>query len=299
MEYSRNETDNRVPVKKTKSKDVARLMAAMGLLVFSVGVFGFLLFRFGPNPYAHKNSVSLAQLLGGEQKVEEKNESGQVAGAADEATFSVETMSISNVKSGDKTIEMVLHNSGLLMRYNKKIYTPQTGYVVQEAAIEDADFYPWKPVVTIDKANSSNPVTSFLATQDTKKVLFVVQNGTQHTAYFYNEYNTKAPLTKIHTFTEAKGQPSVPRATGMSPNGTYVSFAMFECVECGDEVPVTMVVNLENGKHKMVGKTSYMNMLDNGTYQFKDYMEVDCPDPTSATKCAIDPQFLQLREGKL
>lgn len=296
---------------KTSSKDIARLMIALVLLAFSTGVFGFLLFRFGPNPMAHKNSVTLSQLFGlsKESEVSQTPESGQVAGATNknaEGGFRVDTVQRATDPSKPNTVSMVRVENTVLLRYNEDLFVPQVGYEPVLAQVENKGVYPWAPLVTApESVGGVNELFSFMITPDTNTVAFVmkwgsnsVENGTRYEVFIFDEYASETKIKKIASFGENRQKPSTPKISSLSPDGRYLSMAMFTCYECGGEIPVTVVVDTVSGEVKNIGRTSSFTWAENGQYTYTEYVEVACPDNSNA-KCAIDPQFLDSKTGTI
>jgi hypothetical protein len=60
-----------------------------------------------------------------------------------------------------------------------------------------------------------------------------------------------------------------------------------------------MVIDTATGVYKSLGKTAELVWGQNGQYQYKELKEVDCPDKTIQSKCALDPQFLEYKTGQL
>lgn len=297
---------------RTTSKDIARLMVALGLFVFSVGTFSYLVLRFGPNPMAKRNSVTLGELFGANtpKTVAAKPETGSVAGAQTQINdphFQVEEMNISKAVKNDKALEFVRTETGAFARYKKIIYGSQVGYEPQPVQLPDADFYPWKPIVnTAENVGGIDSLFSFYSSQDASSVAFVMQwaknqvdTGTHYDVYVYNVFQAANPLRKVNSFIEKEGSSSVPKVASLSADGRYMALSLFTCSTCLKDTPVTMVVDTNTGIYKSVGKTAELTWGQGGQYQYKELKEVDCPDKTSQTKCALDPQFLQFKTGKL
>jgi hypothetical protein len=296
---------------KTSSKDVARLMISLSLLVFSIGVFGFLLFRFGPNPMAHKNSVTLSQLFGPSQEsnIPQTPESGQVAGATNKNTeggFKVDEVQQATDPSKPNTVSMVRVENTVLLRYNEDLFAPQAGYEPALAQVENKSVYPWAPLVSApESVGGVNELFSFMITPDTNTIAFVmkwgsnsVENSTRYEVFIYDEYASGTKIKKIASFAETRQKPSTPKVSSLSPDGRYLSLAMFTCYECGDEIPVTVVVDSTSGEVKNIGRIASFTWGENGQYTYTEYVEVACPDNADA-KCAIDPQFLDSKTGTI
>ena len=296
---------------KTTSKDVARLMVSLGLFVFAIGTFSYLIMRFGVNPMARKNSVTLAQLMGSasETKPTLAPDKGSVAGAKtqlDKPHFTVEPMALSLAKKNDAALEFVRTENGAFLRYQKNVYGSQVGYEPQVVQLPDADFFPWKPLVnTPAEAGGINSLYSFYSSQDSSSVAFVMQwaknqvdTGTHYDVYVYNVFQPTNPLRKVHTFIEKDQSVSVPKIASLSADGRYMAVSLFTCSTCTKDTAITMVIDTTSGVYKDIGKTAELTWGQGGQYQYKELKEVPCPND-SDSKCALDPQFLEYKTGSL
>jgi hypothetical protein len=299
---------------KTTSKDIARLMVSLGLFVFSVGIFSYLMMRFGVNPMARKHSVSMNELFATNSKPSSPTmapEKGQVAGVETKAEkkphFEVETVDISSEKKTDRSLEFVRAENAALVRYQKNIYGSQVATEPKLVELPYADFYPWKVLVnTPEDVGGINSLFSFFSTSDTSNVAFVLQwaknrvgDGTHYDVYVYNAYQHSNPLRKVHSFVEKNGESSVAKIQNMSQDGRYLALSLFTCSTCLKDTPVTMIIDTNTGTYKSLGKTAELVWGQNGQYQYKELKEVDCPDKTIQSKCALDPQFLEYKTGQL
>ena len=298
---------------KTTSKDIARLMVSLGLFVFSIGIFSYLVTRFGVNPMAKKNSVTLAQLFEGDGKISpaKTKESGSVAGVETKAQvkphFDVVVVDPAKAKMNDSVLEFVRAENGAYVRYKKDIFGSQAGYEPQLVQLPDSNFFPWKALVNApDDAGGINSLYSFYSSQDTMSIAFVLQwaknrvgEGTHYDVYVYNAFQQANPLRKVNSFIEKIGESSVPKISSLSADGRYMAIALFTCSTCLTETPVTMVIDTTTGVYKSVGKTAELTWGQGGQYQYKELKEVPCPDSTDGSKCALDPQFLEYKTGSL
>lgn len=78
----------------------------------------------------------------------------------------------------------------------------------------------------------------------------------------------------------------------------FASALLFGCMGCGGHQPETLLIDLKNLKTKKIGKVSYLQLGEDGNYEYKDYVPVDCPQPGIASGCSQDPASLPLKNGK-
>lgn len=298
----------------SSSKDVARFTVAMLLLIFSVGIFGYLVQRFGINPMAHKNSVTLSQLL----LTEEETPSGKppaqqgrqtVAGAQtqQQTGFTVQPVDLEGVQTTESSLRFTRIEGSVLLQYKDGFYLPQADMQPVPAQIEGAELFPWQTLVNPpEDVGGVDDVYSFYATPDNNNFIIIMQWGlnsvggnTRYVVYAYNEF-FQEKFKKLYTFEENPEKPRIPKVSGMSADGAYATFSLFSCYECGNEIPETLVVNVRTGAVRNIGKTAEFTWLTGGQYTYKEYQEVACPEGTEANvSCALDPQFIEPQTGKI
>lgn len=296
---------------KPSSRDIARLMIAVLLLVVAAGGFMHLLTRFGANPFAKQGTVTMAQLLGLEEARKATRTPGDIAGAADRrrTSFEVEAMHTKGLKKSAKSVEFVRSGNVGYLRYQGMVYAPQVGFELSPANLPDADYFPWKPIFDAPAdVGGLNEVYSFMTTADTTSAVIVMRwgsnsvgDGTRYAVYVYNELDAQNPVRMVHTFVEENlgDESTIPKASGISPDGRYITLGLFPCSDCTGRIPDTMVIDTKKGLVKNVGPISLIEWMGNGQFQYKEYREVECPDKTVSAKCAIDPKFLPFRSGSL
>lgn len=302
-------------MQQSSSKDIIRLSISLFLLVFSIGIFGYLIQRFGLNPLAHKNSVTLSQLLLTEEESSEEEtapvQQGKetVAGAQtqQQTGFTVEPVDLAQVQTTESSVRFTRIEGSLLLQYKDLFVLPQVDLEPIPAAIEGAELFPWQTLFNApEDVGGVDEVFSFFATPDTNNFIVIMRWGmnsvdgnTRYVVYAYNEF-FQEKFKKLYTFEESQEKPRVPKVSGMSADGAYATFSLFTCYECGNEIPETLVVNVRTGAVRNIGKTSEFTWLTGGQYTYKEYQEVGCPEGTeSNVSCAVDPQFLEAKSGKI
>lgn len=293
---------------KTTSKDISRLIASLMLLFIAGGSFAYLVARFGPNPMALRQSVTMEEILNPAAEVN-RNEvvaNGQVAGESDKAQramFAVKTINMAEAQPGENTVEIARIQNVPFLRMNNTIIAPQAGFDVSAVNLSDAANYPWKQLVTMPQNAEASRVFSFYVSPDTVNVGIVMQSTiqnkpTQYNVYVYNELNGTAPLRRVHTFLGGSSEPSIPRVSTMSADGRYLTLSLYSCEDCV-EVPVSIMIDSVTGVYQSIGKTSQIVWGAGGDFQYKVYEEAECPDKTVAAKCTVDPQYLEFKTGSV
>lgn len=290
-------------------QETIRLGVAVLLLVFSVGIVASLIFRFGINPMAHQNSVTIGQLLFGEQpdtqiptrQQIETSQAGQVAGEADQRRFDVEQIDTAEFANSPVAVRFVRTVEFPMLRWGTSVVIPQEVYDPVPAEVLDIDSYPWKPLIAVPVTSGvENPIYSFYSSPDQNNFIIVLTPEVDvYDVYVYREFAPGSSFTRITRFIDSRsGQAVIPKGSALSQDGRYLTLALFECYSCGNEVPLTMIVDSETGRYDTVGQTSSFTWLSGGRYQYKEYIETDCPDNPQA-KCVVDPQFLDPQTGSL
>ncbi len=298
-------------------KDRLRFGIAVLLLLFSFGLFGYLISRFGLNPLARQNSVTLSELIGQEAEQAQdasgfesdrngraESAEGQVAGAADQNNQEQFQVMIVPPPSGptEQTVDFVRTPESLVLRHDGYLYGPQIGYDPQPAYVDAPDRLPWKAIIAPDVDQDAS-IVSYLPTIDTNAFAFIIRSGDDDILYTFHEAAPQ-PLRKIAEFPNTGENPQQPKIAQISNDGRYISLAIFRCYDCGNEVPQTMVINTNSGAYQMIGPTATFTWFQDGRYEFKPYQEVACPADTvteegQTASCAIDPQFIDPQSGSI
>lgn len=80
-------------------------------------------------------------------------------------------------------------------------------------------------------------------------------------------------------------------------NNKYISFENRYCNECGVGVREGLVYDLQTKKMKEIGPITELHLLDNGMYEYKEYIPEKCP--IEIGECFKDPANLPFIKGEL
>lgn len=116
--------------------------------------------------------------------------------------------------------------------------------------------------------------------------------------YLYNRSQGKAELKKITSFANSTTKYTYPKVNSFSQDGRYVQLQLFGCWNCGGHMPETYLVDLQTFKSLNIGKTSYFSWKQDGNYEYKDYVVIECKEPQPG-ECSQDPNTLPLKTGKI
>jgi hypothetical protein len=114
--------------------------------------------------------------------------------------------------------------------------------------------------------------------------------------YLYNQ--TSKDLKKIATFPNNSTNYVYPKIRHFSQDGRYVYVNLFGCWNCGGHAPETFLIDLVTFKTLNIGKTSYFEFRQDGDYEYKDYVSIECDEPQPG-ECLQDPNSLPLKTGKI
>lgn len=216
------------------------------------------------------------------------------------------------------TVSFTRSGNALYLQYKGKVYEEtETGQPKESARkLSNATWYGL--VNTPEDATGFDEIFSFKSLPNSKSFVFVIrydlstgQNNTEQyiKGYYYNPSNSSEIVSLLFSYTPSDSSGngySYPVVRTISPNGTYASFDMFSCWNCGGHQPETMLVNLHTKATKRIGKTSYFAWKENGSYEYKEYLSEPCPTPTGTvpeefiqTDCPQDPATLPLKTGSI
>ncbi len=201
------------------------------------------------------------------------------------------------------------------------VYSQDEYYDPKKIESLDVNNYAWVEILKEpikDSANSvsilvSDGLLSFKKIPDTNNFLFAIELNrsasnsmtgpwgpyqNMRTLYLYTQNQGKAELKKIASFENNKKSYSFPKIHAFSLGGRYVSIHLFGCWGCGGHTPETYLVDLQTLKTLNIGRTSYFSWKQDGNYEYKDYVEIECAEPGPGP-CSQDPNSLPLKTGNI
>lgn len=200
------------------------------------------------------------------------------------------------------------------------VYSEDKSYGPQEIT-SDTSKYSWQDILKEPINDSTGSVSilvsdrlfSFKRIPNSNKFLFVVElsrsagvstNGPwspyqgERDLYLYDQ--SKGELKKISTFPNSISKYTYPKINSFSQDGRYVFIQLFECWNCGGHVPETSLVDLQAFKTTNIGKTSYFSWRQDGNYEYKDYVVIECKElQPGEGECSQDSSTLPLKTGKI
>src|SRR3989344_152871 len=116
--------------------------------------------------------------------------------------------------------------------------------------------------------------------------------------YLYNKNSSSEKLKKVQVFDKDNFRYSFPKIDEFSSDERYVSIKLFVCWGCGGHAPETYLLDTQTLKTKNLGRVSYFEWQTNGSYGYKDYIVIECLEP-SPGECSQDPNTLPLKTGSI
>lgn len=93
----------------------------------------------------------------------------------------------------------------------------------------------------------------------------------------------------------------IPRIDQVSSDGKFVALDMYPCSSCGrgNGSDDTLLLDVDTGIKKRIGKISYFKWKDDGSYEYKIYRELPCSIPEGETGyCPVDTS-VKVSTGKI
>lgn len=224
------------------------------------------------------------------------------------------------------TITSAFIGSHIILQY-KHIYYDQNGGLNGDpvkVVVTNPDAYHWTGLVD-GPDNHGNPVPlddifSFKVAPNGRDFLFVMQAdnyiaasgsaGQAYTVYYYHSNSASPSATQLLLYKSfytplkklSQQDYTVPKIDQFSSDGNYVSILLYHCAECTKHHPQYLLYNLASESQRNIGIVSNFSWLNNGAYQYKDYILTDCPPNTGINlmdqECSQDPENLPLKVGQ-
>ena len=136
-------------------------------------------------------------------------------------------------------------------------------------------------------------VFGFKVAPDKKSFVFVMRWKNEFYLFYYTPFDKFRQSILVKKF--PSGDPA--KIKQFSADSKYLALDLFDCWNCGGHQPETMLVRLEDNELKNIGRTSFFNWLEDGKYEYKDYVVITCSQETMG-ECSEDPEKLPLKSGQ-
>ena len=215
------------------------------------------------------------------------------------------------VRVKDNTISFLKIDSKVYLKYQGKIYDQDKNFEPQIIVLQNPDSYTWHGILDTDTSYTGNEIFSFKVAPDNESFILIMRwdylgSGTSkpkagEKSYGIFYYDSSKPEFKVSNDLSfaptSNSKYIVSKIDQFSQDGKYVSLNMFQCWNCDGHQPEKLLYNLKTGESKRIGKVSYFVWKDNGAYEYKDYLELQCKTSVPGP-CSEDPTNLPLKTGQ-
>ncbi len=305
---------------KSKNKGFIALPLIILFLLIIIAVMGYFLFTKNPiSPTLTSTETPLATDMPVSATVTpESNSLGITTWSLTEIDNKLYIMQIkkltnSKVKFADNNFNRSLKN--VYSQDNEVSLEPEENTSIDTAKYnwDDVLSEPIKDSTGSISINVSDRLFSFKQIPNTKSIVFSIElsravstsqgsswdpYGTRRDLYLYDRSQSKPSLKKIISFSNTGTQYSYPKINSFSEDNKFVDVMLFGCWACDGHKPETLLVDLQTSKSQNIGKKSYFKWIQNGNYEYKDYIVKECDQPQPG-ECYEDPNTLPLKTGKI
>ena len=202
------------------------------------------------------------------------------------------------VPLGPNTVSFARVEENTYLRYRGKIYDDTNQSEPHEVQLQNPEKYSWyglvdTPVGVKPNEFMEDEVFGFKVAPDKKSFVFVMRWKNEFYLFYYTPFDKFRQSILVKKF--PSGDPA--KIKQFSADSKYLALDLFDCWNCGGHQPETMLVRLEDNELKNIGRTSFFNWLEDGKYEYKDYVVITCSQETMG-ECSEDPEKLPLKSGQ-
>jgi hypothetical protein len=226
-------------------------------------------------------------------------------------------VSFTGIPVKQNTVSFLRKDGELIMQYKGSYFGPRgtNEYEPRKIAYKPSSSDNWiglvdSPINTAQPAFISDEFFDLMEMPDVQSFVFIMRwdrqpvdhnnLGQDLKVYYFNPNQTNALKNILSFVWPGVDKYPVPRIDQVSKDGKYVSFAMLGCWNCDGGQPETLVYNLDTNGSKRIGRVINFKWLENGKYEYKDYVEKPCaPDYVGIGPCVEDESKLPLKTGQL
>ncbi len=304
---------------KSKNKGFIALPLIILFLLIIIAVMGYFLFTKNPiSPTLTSTETPLATDMPVSATVTpESNSLGITTWSLTEIDNKLYIMQIkkltnSKVKFADNNFNRSLKN--VYSQDNEVSLEPEENTSIDTAKYnwDDVLSEPIKDSTGSISINVSDRLFSFKQLPNSKNILFttdILRSASSNNSvwspydsrndiYLYDRSQLKTTLKKIVSLSRTGNNYAFPKINSFSEDNKYVDIMLFGCWACDGHKPETLLVDLQTSKSQNIGKKSYFKWIQNGNYEYKDYIVKECDQPQPG-ECYEDPNTLPLKTGKI
>lgn len=200
----------------------------------------------------------------------------------------------------------------IYLKYNDQIYGESTTESIWPKKVDMSSQPHWQQLlsgptnIVTNGSYSTDDILSFRIAPDQKSFAFVMEWSQKlvddvivdYKVYYYDATKQTNQLSNPIFFVKAFDEKrDIPVIDQISPDGKYISFNMYPCLQCSPGKPETLLLNIARHQPKRIGFTTDFQWRKNetGKYQYREYISKACPDTRYPGQCFVDPTSLPLK----
>jgi len=177
------------------------------------------------------------------------------------------------------------------------LYLRNNTYTTSKVSASDQVNTNKKSILTVQK---NSEILGMVSSANKKTIIFSVLNGSGGDAVSVYSYNLEKNSLQNISLTSNNGLSTYRYAAPntISADGKYVSFNVFSCWRCDGAYPTTAIYDMQTGQTKEIGRTTDFKWLENGMYEYKNFVPEACPvEEIGSGECFKDPTTIAPKKG--
>lgn len=220
-------------------------------------------------------------------------------------------MGVEQNLSYNDSVGFVEKDGFFLLRYKEKVYKEVKDSPQPTEITIDSSAYGWHWILESPKNHNYNSSFDKLfglkVFPNKSKIIYVMR-------WEFTENDRKPELYKTYIYDVDKKENREIFSYKWSSNGdeypvtligkfstdsNFISFNNIDCFECEHINGITILYDVNRNISKNIGEVIDFSWLDNGNYQYKDYIEVKCPETDLIPRiCNEKSENLPLKHGQ-
>lgn len=262
-------------------------------------IFGALSFYFG-SKYAKPETVIQTESQICTKELKKCPDGSLVSRSGPNCAFSQcpTVDEVTEVTPFERAIRYAIDGNKILINFDGKIYEEGEDAGFPKEIQPLTQDIVWKDLVEINvEDNTFKELFSFKTLPNKEDFLIVARYDFDNLhIYKFTAKDQKFEESLFVTKEMTKTGQMFPKIVDTDTTGKYVSLNMYSCWNCGGHPSSRLLWNSETGNTKDLGFVSYFKWLDDGNYEYKEFVEVKC-DFEGPGICNEDPKNLPMKTG--
>ena len=172
---------------------------------------------------------------------------------------------------------------------------------------EDVDRDPFRRDILVTSVVANGPINNLLESWDIFSIKILESGRLLYTTVSFGEDRlgkseayllTESDNINTKLFTLNNEIYVLPKIMTASADNKFISFELYKCWGCAGHKPQTLLLNLETGELKNIGKVEDFEWLKGGSYRYKEDMLRPCPKNEEGYfipvegECSTDPDIV-------